>query len=220
VAVTWSWAFVHQILPDLLSGLKLTVLATALASLLSLSLGLMWALLRRSERAVTRRLVAGFIEFIRRTPLLVQLYFVFFVLPTFGLTLTPLAAGVITLGVHYSTYSSEIYRAGIGAVPIGQWEAATALDLPKAQLWRQVVLPQAIPKVLPALGNTVIAMFKETALLSAITVQELMERAKAIGTETYTYTEPLIVAGVFYFILSYTSGAAIRLWERRLAARA
>jgi polar amino acid transport system permease protein len=218
--VTWSWDFVDEILPELLKGLELTVLATLLASLLSLSLGLTWALLRRSRRALVRRSVAGFIEFVRRTPLLVQLYFVFFVLPTAGITLSPLAAGVITLGVHYSTYTSEIYRAGIGAVPVGQWEAAAALDLPKVQLWRRVILPQAIPNVLPALGNTIIAMFKETALLSAITVEELMQRAKVIGTETYQYTEPLIVAGFFYFVLSYGSSVAIRAWERRLAARA
>lgn len=218
--MTWDWEFVQEILPELLDGLKLTLLATLLASLLSLVLGLVWALLRRSDRLLVRATVVGFIEFVRRTPLLVQLYFVFFVLPTVGITLSALTAGVITLGIHYSTYTSEIYRAGIGAVPRGQFEAAATIDLPKVQQWRRVILPQAIPKVIPPLGNTIIAMFKETALLSAITVQDLMQRAKEIGTETYTYTEPLLVAGAFYFVLSYSSSVAIRYWERRLAARA
>jgi polar amino acid transport system permease protein len=217
--VTWDWDYVREILPELLDGVNVTILATVLASLLSLGLGLVWALLRRSPRAAIRYPVVGFLEFIRRTPLLVQLYFIFFVLPTMGLQLSALACGVIALGLHYSTYTSEIYRAGIDAIPVGQWEAASALDLPKRQLWRRVLLPQAIPKVQPALGNTIIAMFKETALLSTITVQELMHNATRAGTETYKYTEPLLLAGLIYFVLSYTSSVGIRMWERRIAAR-
>jgi polar amino acid transport system permease protein len=215
----WDWNFVAEIWPELLQGLRITILATFGATAVSLVLGLFWALTRRSRHAVVRAPVIGFTEFIRGTPLLVQLYFIFFVLPTVGVTLTPLTAGIIGLGLHYSTYTAEIYRAGIGAVPRGQWEAAMAIDLPRARVWRSIILPQAIPKVIPALGNTVIAMFKETALLSAITVQEVIGVAREIGTTTYLYTEPLIIASFYYLVISYTSSVLIRMYERRLAAR-
>ena len=215
----WDWNFVAEIWPELLQGLRITILATFGATAVSLVLGLFWALTRRSRHAVVRAPVIGFTEFIRGTPLLVQLYFIFFVLPTVGVTLTPLTAGIIGLGLHYSTYTAEIYRAGIGAVPRGQWEAAMAIDLPRARVWRSIILPQAIPMVIPALGNTVIAMFKETALLSAITVQEVIGVAREIGTTTYLYTEPLIIASFYYLVISYTSSVLIRMYERRLAAR-
>lgn len=215
----WDWEFAREITPDLLRGLELTVLATVLASVVSLSLGLVWAIVRRSQHPVGAGAVGAFTEFIRRTPVLVQLYFIFYVLPTTGITLTPLVAGVVGLGLHYSTYTSEIYRAGIAAVDRGQWEAAMVLDLPRHRVWRSVVLPQAVPKVLPALGNTIVAMFKETALLSAITVQEVLGVGREIGTETYDYTEPLLLAGAFYLIVSYTASVLIRMLERRLAAR-
>ena len=216
---SWDWDFVWEIMPDLLRGFRITILATFGATAVSLALGLFWALVKRSRHVYVRAPVIGFTEFIRGTPLLVQLYFIFFVLPTIGVTLTPLTAGIIGLGLHYSTYTAEIYRAGIGAVARGQWEAAMAIDLPRWRVWRSVVLPQAIPKVIPALGNTIIAMFKETALLSAITVQEVVGVAREIGTTTYLYTEPLMIASIYYLVVSYTSSVLIRMYERRLAAR-
>lgn len=217
--MTWNWEFVGDFMPRVLDGFELTVLATLLASGMSLVLGLFFALAKRSSHSVVSAPVYGLTEFIRRTPVLVQLYFLFYVLPTAGIKLSPLAAGVIGLGLHYATYTSEIYRAGIGAVPSGQWDAATALDLPRWRAWWSVILPQAIPGILPALGNTVIAMFKETALLSAITVQELLGNAREIGTETYAYLEPLTIAGALYFAISYPSSLFVRFLERRVAAR-
>ena len=215
--MTWDWSFVRDITPDLLDALKLTVIATVGASVLSLALGMVWAIGRRSPLRVVGWSISSLTEFIRRTPLLVQLYFIFFVLPNFGITLPPLAAGIIGLGLHYSTYTSEIYRSGIDSIAPGQWEAATVLDLPKRAVWTRVILPQAIPRVIPALGNTVVAMFKETALLSAITVQEVMSVARSIGTTTYVYTEPLFVAACMYLVLSYGASLLIRGLERRFA---
>jgi polar amino acid transport system permease protein len=215
--VQWDWGFVEEIMPRLLDGFKLTVLATVLASALSLVLGLAIALVKRSPRRFVSMPMYGATEFIRRTPLLVQLYFIFYVLPTLGITLAPLAAGVIGLGVHYSTYTSEIYRGGIDSVHRGQWDAATALNFPRVRVWRNVILPQAIPGILPALGNTVIAMFKETALLSAITVQELLGVGREIGAETYDTFEPLTIAAVLYFAVSYPSSVLVRALERRVA---
>lgn len=213
----WNWDFVDEILPRLLDGLQLTVLATTLASGMSLVLGLAFALMKRSRQRLVSMPVYGMTEFIRRTPILVQLYFIFYVMPDIGIKLSALAAGVIGLGLHYSTYTSEIYRAGIENVPKGQWDAAAALDIPRPRLWRNVILPQAIPGILPALGNTVIAMYKETALLSAITVQEVLGVAREIGTESYVYTEPLAIAGLLYFAVSYPAGLLVRALERRVA---
>ncbi|MBW8723653.1 MAG: ectoine/hydroxyectoine ABC transporter permease subunit EhuD, partial [Inquilinus limosus] len=149
----WDWAFVVEILPTLIQGVKITILATILGYALAVVLGLGLALLRRTRRRWLARTVNFLIEFIRGTPLLVQLYFLFYIMPDLGLTLSPLTAGVIGLGLHYATYTAEVYRAGIDNTPRGQWEAAKACNLTAGQSWRHVILPQAIPPMLPALAN-------------------------------------------------------------------
>ena len=211
----WDWSYTLDILPDLLRGLVVTVQATLVGSVVAMVLGLVFALLRRSRLAVVRIVTGGFVEFVRSTPLLVQLYFLFFVLPSLGITLSGFQAGVIGLGVHYATYTSEVYRAGIEGVPRGQWEAATALNLPTSRVWRSVILPQAIPRVLPALGNYVIAMFKETPLLSAITVLEMLLAAKEIGNQTFRYLEPLTLVGLLFLLVSLPASLTVRRLERR-----
>lgn len=218
--MTWNWAFAEEILPRLLDGFVITIVATVLGAILALTLGLAIAIVRKTGGRWTARAVHGASEFIRRTPLLVQLFFLFYVLPDVGIELSPLAAGVIGLGLHYSTYAAEIYRAGIDSVGRGQWEAATTLGFSPTRVWGRVVLPQALPRVYPALGGNVIQMFKETALLSAITVQEVLGVAREIGTESYAYTEPLLIAGALYLSVSCLGGAAVRLVERRGAVRA
>ncbi len=213
--MTWDWEFARDILPDLLRGLIVTIQATLVGSVAALVLGLVLALLRRSSLLPVRLATKAFIEFVRSTPLLVQLYFLFFVLPTLGVTLSGFQAGVIGLGVHYATYTSEVYRAGIEGVPRGQWEAATALNLPTSRVWRSVILPQAIPRVLPALGNYVIAMFKETPLLSAITVFEMLAEAKAISSQTFRSLEAFTLVGVLFLLVSLPAAFAVRRLERR-----
>jgi polar amino acid transport system permease protein len=156
---------------------------------------------------------------VRSTPLLVQIYFLFYVLPEAGLRLSPLAAGVAALGIHYAAYCSEVYRAGIESVPRGQWEAAAALNLGRWRTLRAVIIPQALPPVVPALGNYLVAMFKDTPLLSAITVLELLQTAKLIGAETFRYVEPLTLVGALFLVLSLASAAVIGLVERRLRPR-
>lgn len=212
----WDWDYVVEIAPSLLEGLKLTVIATGLIFALSATLGLVIAVLRRSRTTLISRPTYGATEFVRRTPELVQLYFVFYVLPEYGLTLEALTAGVLALGIHYSTYAAEIYRGGIEAVPRGQWDASTALALPRWRVWTKIILPQAFPRFLPALGSLLILMFKQTALLAAITVQELLAVAQQIGSETFDYVEPLILAGFFYFVVSYVASFGIRALERRI----
>jgi polar amino acid transport system permease protein len=212
----WDWDFVRQILPTMLRGLVVTFEATLLGSVVAFTLGLVLALLRRADIPVLSRLVWLFIEFVRSTPLLVQLYFLFFVLPEFGIRLSALTAGVIGLGVHYATYTAEVYRAGIEGVPRAQWEAATALSLPRHRTWTRVILPQAVPRVLPALGNYVISMFKETPLLLAIGVIDLVGAAKEAGAGAYRYVEPYTLAGLFFLLLSYPAAVLVRKLERRV----
>jgi polar amino acid transport system permease protein len=212
----WDWDFVRQILPTMLRGLVVTFEATLLGSVVAFTLGLVLALLRRADIPVLSRLVWLFIEFVRSTPLLVQLYFLFFVLPEFGVRLSALTAGVIGLGVHYATYTAEVYRAGIEGVPRAQWEAATALSLPRHRTWTRVILPQAVPRVLPALGNYVISMFKETPLLLAIGVIDLVGAAKEAGAGAYRYVEPYTLAGLFFLLLSYPAAVLVRKLERRV----
>lgn len=211
----WDWNFVREIMPTLIQGVKITILATILGSLVAAVLGLVIALMRRSENKLVSRTTGFIAEFIRGTPLLVQLYFIFYVLPDIGIVLAPLVAGVIGLGLHYATYTAEVYRAGIDNVPRGQWEAAKACNLTGRQTWTHVVLPQALPPMIPALANYFIAMFKETPLLSAITVLELMNQARSVANSSYRYIEPITMVGVFFLIISVISVIGLRYLERR-----
>lgn len=215
--MTWDWNYAVSILPELLKGLVVTVEATLLGSIVAFSVGLVLAVARQSERWALSGPVGVFVEFVRSTPLLVQLYLLFYVLPEFGVTLSPLVAGIAGLGLHYSAYAAEVYRAGIEGVPRGQWEAATALNLPAQRVWTSVVLPQAIPAVVPALGNYLVSMFKETPLLSAITVIELLSAAREAGSASFRYLEPFTLVGLLFLLVSYPSALAVRRLERRLA---
>jgi len=151
--------------------------------------------------------------------LLIQLYFLYFGLPAFGVSASPLLTGILGLGLHYSTYCSEVYRAGIEGVPRGQWEAARALGFRRLDTWRRVVLPQAIPPIVPALGNYLISMFKDSPLLAAITVTELLQTAKIIGAERFRYLEPLTLVGLLFLAVSLVASRGVRWLELRLVVR-
>jgi polar amino acid transport system permease protein len=214
--VEWDWQFTVEILPLLAEGVKITILATVCGTILALLLGLIWAVGRRSKNRYLRLSVIGFTDFIRGTPLLVQLYFLFFVLPDIGIMLSPFVAGVIGLGLHYSTYIAEVYRTGIDNIPRGQWEAARAVNATSSQTWVHIILPQAIPPMIPTLANYFIAMFKETPLLSAITVVELMTTARTAANFSYRYLEPITLVGVFFLVISIIAALALRKLEWRL----
>ena len=212
----FDWSFALEILPTLGSALVITIEATLLGMLVAVTLGLVLALLRRSRLRIVSLPTAFVIEFVRSTPLLVQMYFLFYVLPLTGVRMSPLATGITALGLHYATYCAEVYRAGIEAVPRGQWEAATALNMSRWRTAVGVVLPQAIPPVVPALGNYLVAMFKDTPLLSAITVVELLQQSKMIGSATFRYTEPLTLVGLLFLALSLVAALGVRGLEARL----
>jgi polar amino acid transport system permease protein len=215
--MTWDWQYVWRVLPVLLEGLRTTLLATLLAFSLAAVLGLGWAIARHSGPPPLTAVATLLAQFIRGTPLLVQLFFLFYVLPFYGLMLSPLLTGVLGLGVHFASYLSEVYRAGIASVPRGQWEAAYALSYPRWWIWSRVVLPQAVPAILPGLGNYLISMFKDSATLSAITVTDLLFAARDASGQSFRYLEPLTLAGVLFFAISYPASLAVRLLHRRLA---
>jgi polar amino acid transport system permease protein len=208
----WNWTLAREALPLLLQGFAVTIAATVVASLVAIVLGLILAMLRRAPSRWVRTPVRAFVEFVRSTPVMVQLFAVYVL---FG-SLSPFTIGVVVLGIHYATYTSEVYRAGIDGVPRGQWEAATALSLPRSRTWRAVVLPQAVRNVLPALGNYVISMFKDTPFLSVITVHEMVFQGTQFGGEKFGYLEAFTEAALIFLIASYPTSILIRKLEKRL----
>jgi polar amino acid transport system permease protein len=214
--VNWDWSAVSDFMPYFWDGLLVTLRALVLGSLISFALGLVWALLMRAPSRWVRWPVGALTEFVRNTPLLVQLFFLFYVLPEWGVTFSALTTGVLAIGLHYSTYTMQVYRAGIEAVPAGQWEAATALNLPRRRTWTVVILPQAVRRVVPALGNYVISMLKDTPMLMAITVLEMLGEARLFSQQTFRFTEPITVIGVAFVVISYLASLALRSLERRL----
>lgn len=213
----WDWDYALGVLPELLKAfLQVTLLITVLGTALAATLGLVFALVRRARIPVLSPLTTVFIEFIRSTPVLIQLFFLYYILPDFGILLSITMTGVLGLGIHYACYYTEVYRAGIDAVPVGQWEAATSLHLSRRRTWQRVVLPQAIRKVLPSLGNYAISMFKETPYVALIGGLELVGRARQVAADSSEYLEPLTMAGFIFLAASYPTALLLRRLERRL----
>ncbi|MDI3386955.1 ectoine/hydroxyectoine ABC transporter permease subunit EhuD [Streptomyces sp. B-S-A8] len=212
----WDWSAVSDFMPRFWDGVLVTLQALALSVIVAFALGLVWAMAQRSPLKVVRWPVTAITEFVRNTPLLVQLFFLYYVLPEWNITFSALTTGVIGLGLHYSTYTAEVYRAGIDGVPVGQWEAATALNLPRSRTWLAVILPQAIRRVVPALGNYVVAMLKDSPLIATIGVLEMLGEARQFGSITFQMVEPLVVVGIAFIVIAYPASLLLRALERRL----
>jgi polar amino acid transport system permease protein len=213
----WSWEYALSILPKLLEAFQTTVAATFSGFVVACLVGLVLAAARMSRWKPLSWTAGAFVEAIRSTPLLVQIFFLYYSLPILtGLSFSAFTVGVAGLGLHYSTYLSEVYRSGIQSIPKGQWEAAAALNFTKGQTWFSIILPQAIPPIIPVMGNYLIVMFKETPILSAITLVELLLAAKNIVSESYRVFEPYTLVGVLFFLISYPSSVLIRRLEKRL----
>jgi len=209
----WSWERAAEVFPELLSAfLQVTLVATIFGSIIAATLGLVVAFVRRSAPAFIARPVHWVMEFIRMTPIVIQLLFVFY-----AVTWEPLLIGIGVLGVHYSTYTAEVYRSGIDNVPKGQWEAATALSLPRGRTWTRVVIPQALRTTVPALGTWVISMFKDTPFLFVIFVPEMVWAAENYGSRTFFYVEAFTLAGLIFLAASYPTAILVRKLENRLA---
>lgn len=209
----WSWERAFDALPVLLEGFKITLLVTVLGMILASVLGLVIAILRRSRFRVVRWPVGAVNEFIRQTPLVVQLVFAYYLFTS----VSALHIGIVVIGIHYATYMSEVYRAGIDGVAPGQWEATRALSLGPVRTWRAVILPQAIRSTVPALGNYAVSMFKETPFLFAISVVEMVTAAQQFGAQHFQYVEAITLAGLIFLIASYPTSLLIRKLETKLA---
>jgi polar amino acid transport system permease protein len=213
----WEWDYAREVFPDLLIAfLQFTLGITIAASFLAIVLGLVLALGRRSRVTWLSWASYGFVEFIRSTPIPIQLFFVYFGFPAFGVNLSALVTGILVLGVHYAAYMSEVYRAGIEAIPPGQWEACTALSLSPQRTWRAVILPQVVRRILPSTGNQVIALFKETPYLIVIGVAEMVTVAYQLGSQSFRYIEPITIAGLIFLAASYPTSVLMRKLEVRL----
>lgn len=212
----WDWGYALACLPMLLHAARITVLATLCGGALAAVLGLVWALACDARPAALRLPARGLLQLVRNTPLLVQLYLLYYGLPHLGWSPDPLAIGILGLGVHYASYAAEVYRAGLHAVSTGQDEAARVLGLSAWQRFLHIRLPQAIPPVLPALGNLVVALFKETPMLAAITVIELLGQAKLLGAESFRYLEPMTLVGAIFLVVSLAASLPLSWLERRL----
>ncbi|GAA4513176.1 ectoine/hydroxyectoine ABC transporter permease subunit EhuD [Brevibacterium yomogidense] len=215
----WNWQSAADALPLLLKGFGTTLVATLGGTAIAIVLGLLIAVLLRTLPTWIVWLPKLVVAFIRNTPLVVQLVFIYtlFSMNDTLIAISALTVGIVVIGIHYSTYMSESYRAGIDAVPQGQWEAISALSLPPVRSFRSIVLPQALRATVPSLGNYAVAMFKDTPFLMAIYVTELVRTAEQYGGRTFAYTEAFTLAGLIFLAASYPTSLLIRRLEKSLA---
>jgi His/Glu/Gln/Arg/opine family amino acid ABC transporter permease subunit len=198
----------------LLGGLLITVELTFVVIILSLVCALFVALAGMSRVTPLRWLMKSYVEVIRGTPLLLQLIYVYYVLPEIGIRLNAFTAGVLALTLNYSAYISEVYRGGIQAISRGQHDAAAALGMTHALSMRRIILPQAIRIVLPTLGNYFIGLFKDTALCSAVSIQELVFTAQVHAALSFQYFTLYTVVAIMYFVVSFPAARLVNYLER------
>lgn len=208
-----TYAFVRSSIPLLMRGLQITISAALLGFVIAVVLGLFFAVIMRSKSKLVRWPLGVFLEFVRDTPLLIQLFFIYYVLPVYGIIAPAFLTGAIAIGVQYSAYMAEVYRAGIDAIEKGQWEAATALNLNRQRTYRDVIIPQVVPRIIPATGNYLVGMLKETPILSTISVLEMLNYAVIIGDRTYQYSIPLTLAGFLMLLVTSIFAWCIRIIE-------
>jgi len=208
--------FLAEWAPFFLGGVPLTIFVSVVSIAFAVVFALIGALGRISTIAPIFATATLYVSLVRGTPLIVQIFFVYSALPQFGIVLPAIVAGIFALSFNYGAYMTEIFRAGIEAVPRGQIEAAHALGMSDAQTMRRIVLPQAVRIVIPAIGNEFIAMIKDSALVSFVALQELFWRARTTGSANFASFETLIFAAVVYWLLTITFSTAQEWLERRM----
>lgn len=215
--MNWDWVAAQESFPLILEAFfKYTLGLTVAAGIVAFTLGLVLALGRRAGANWVSWPSYGVVEFVRSTPIPVQLFLIYYGLPAFGVRLDAITTSIIVFGVHYACYMSEVYRAGIEAIPKGQWEACTALSLSPVRTWRAVVLPQVVRRILPSAGNQIIALFKETPFALVIGVQEMVGTAYQFGSQNFKVLEPLTIAALIFLAASYPTSVLMRKLEVRL----
>jgi len=213
------WRDAAEFAPILIQGAGITVLITISALVLSTVLGLVWALMRSSHIKTLSLLSAGFVNTIRGIPILVQLFYIYFVLPDLGIDFNAFQAGAIGLGVAYSAYMSEVFRAGIEAIDVGQIEAAQSIGMTRSLIMRRVVLPQALRIALPPYGNNLIMLLKDSSQTSAITVAELSLQSKLIAASTFKNMTVFTLGAIGYLVLSLPLIFVVSRLEKRFKAK-
>lgn len=208
-------AFAIEILPRILAAIWTTIWVSIVASLLAALLGLAWELLRRSGR-LTGICVQFMIDAIRSIPILAQLYFLFFVLPTYGITLSAYTVGIFSLALYYSSYLAEVFRAGIDSIGKGQFEAARSLGLGRIVTLTHVVLPQVLRQVAAPMGNYFVSLLKSTPYLGVLAVPEMLGAALEVASDTFRYAEPMIVLGALFLALALAIAWLVRRLEVRM----
>ncbi|MDC6292553.1 ectoine/hydroxyectoine ABC transporter permease subunit EhuD [Ralstonia pseudosolanacearum] len=208
----------REFLPILLQGAVVTVEVTVLSFLLSSVIGLALALMRLSPIKAVSAAGASIVNIIRGLPIIVQLFYIYFVLPDIGIQLTAFQAGVIGLGIAYSAYQAENFRAGIEAVDPGQREAAQAMGMRGALIMRRVILPQAFRIALPPYGNTLVMMLKDSSLVSTITVAEMTRAGQLIASSTFQNMTVYTLVALLYLLMSLPLVFGLRRLERRMGA--
>lgn len=216
--LSMDWAYFFHLVPQMLVGLYVLARATILGFTGAIVLGFFMALGRRSQLAWLSWPVAFIIEFIRSTPILVQLFFLQALFrATDAVSLSPVQVLVFGIALHYGTYTSEGYRAGINSVPSGQWEASIALNLSPVTKWTRIIIPQAVPNVLPALGNNLIAAFKDAPMGGPVlAVPCMLFFANAVRADDFRSVEPFLLIGVGFLLASIPAAWGLRKLERRI----
>jgi polar amino acid transport system permease protein len=209
----------RDFLPLLLSGVWITIAITLCALLLSVILGFAWAMLGTSRFALLRGVSRAVIHTVRGIPILVQLFYIYFVLPQLGITLNAFLAGVAGLGLAYSVYQAENFRAGFTSVDRSLIEAAQSLGMPRAMIVRRLILPLAIRVILPPLGNTSIMLLKDSSIASTITVAELTRQGQLLAVSTFKNMTVYTLVALLYLAMSLPLSYLTRRLERRFAAR-
>jgi polar amino acid transport system permease protein len=212
----FHWEEIPGMLPVLLHGLAITVFATFLIMAIAMVVGLPVALARISRHWFLRLPATIYVQFLRGTPVLLQLFYLYYVLPFAGIRLEPWTAGILGMSLAYSAYLSEIYRAGIEAIDKGQTEAAMSVGMSRLKIMRVVLLPQAFRIIIPPIGNILIGLFKDTSLLSILTIRELMFQGQILAATTFRHITIFTVIAVLYLVVCWPSAAIVDRLERRL----
>jgi His/Glu/Gln/Arg/opine family amino acid ABC transporter permease subunit len=214
--MTLQWSVVWNNLGRLGEGAELTVILAVVTMALAVPGGLLLAFLRLSRFRLVRGAATAFVEFFRATPLILQIYWVYYVLPVFSdILFPPIATALIGLVCNISSFNSETFRAGILSIRQGQWNAGLALGMNRRQVMLRIVLPQAAMRVLPSLASTWISLFKDTSLVSVIAVADLSYVALQLRSETYRYLEVLTAMGAIYWLLGYPQAKLVDWLHRR-----
>ncbi len=215
----WDFGTFFKYLPFLLSGMEVTIVVSVLSMVVGAIVGLVVALARLSPVAPLRWFATFYVDFLRSTPLLIQLVWVFFALPILlGYSLPPIVAGVATLGAYSGAYLAELFRAGILSIATGQRPAALALGMTRTQVLRRIVLPQALTRMLPPIASTLITLVKDSSLVSVISVAELMWAAQSLAAVSLRPVEVLTGTGLLYVALTYPLSLVAELTRRRFLA--